>query len=127
MAQKEPGLLRASFCFVKTTLNENALLRTSVLATVLCITLACILLAFFGVTYTLDPKGPKTYSPRLFALLFLPAEFLIYDLILGNPAPRVGLKDLYLDWRFCACSGLGSKWSWPCCCPLSAQCCCLWP
>lgn len=100
MAQKEPGLLRTGFRFVKTALGENALLRTSVLATVLCITLACIALASFGVTYALDPKeAAKVYSPRLFAILFLPAEFLIFDLILGNPAPRTSLKDLYLDWR----------------------------
>jgi len=107
VAQKEPGLLKTSLTFVRQALNENALLRTSVLATVLCITLACIGLAFFGVTYTLDPKGPTTYSPRLFALLFLPAEFLLYDLILGNPAPRASLKDLYLDWRF-----LRVFWAW---------------
>ena len=100
MTQTEPGLLRTSFRFVKTALSENALLRTSVLATVLCITLACIALAFFGVTYSLNPKeAANVYSPRLFALLFLPADFLVYDLILGNPKPRTTLKNLYLDWR----------------------------
>ena len=100
MTRNEPGLLRTSFCFVKQALNEDALLRISVLATVLCITLACIALASFGATYTLAPKdGPQSYSPRLFGLLFLPAEFLIYDLILGNPRPRIALSDLYLDWR----------------------------
>ncbi|GEM_PF-1143705 len=108
MTRNEPGLLRTSLRFVKTALNENALLRTSVLATVLCITLACIALAFFGATYTLAPKdGPQTYSPRLFGLLFLPAEFLIYDIILGNPRPRIALSDLYLDWRFL-------RWFWAC-------------
>ncbi|WP_308735897.1 hypothetical protein [Humidesulfovibrio sp.] len=100
MTRKEPGLLRTSFRFVKQALNENALLRTSVLATVLVVTLTCIGLAFFGVTYSLDPKKPaEAYSPRLFGILFLPAEFLVYDLILGAPAPRTSLKDLYLDWR----------------------------
>lgn len=100
MTQNEPGLLRTSLRFVKAALSENVLLRTSVLVTVLCITLACIALASFGVTYTLDPKdGPQAYSPRLFGLLFLPAEFLLYDLILGNALPRATLKDLYLDWR----------------------------
>lgn len=100
MTRNEPGLLRTSLRFVKQALNENALLRTSVLATALCVTLACIALAAFGVTYTLNPKdGPQTYSPRLFGLLYLPAEFLIYDLILGNSKPRAALKDLYLDWR----------------------------
>lgn len=100
MARTEPGLLRTSFRFVNTALNENVLLRTSVLVTVLCITLACIALAFFGVTYTLGPEQTaKVYSPRLFGLLFLPAEFLIYDLILGNREPRATIKDLYLDWR----------------------------
>lgn len=100
MTRNEPGLLRTSLRFVKQALNEDALLRVSVLATVLCITLACIALASFGLTYTLGHKdGPQTYSPRLFGLLFLPAEFLIYDLILGNPRPRIALSDLYLDWR----------------------------
>lgn len=100
MTQNEPGLLRASFRFVRQALNENALLRTSFLGTVLCITLACIALASFGVTYTLNPKDvPQAYSPRLFGLLFLPAEFFIYDLILGNSRPRATLADLYLDWR----------------------------
>ncbi|MDR3640858.1 MAG: hypothetical protein P4L39_06000 [Humidesulfovibrio sp.] len=97
----EQGLLRTSLRFAWNALNENGLLRASVLGTILCITLFSIALAAFGVTYTLGAKGgPQAYSPRLFALLFLPAEFLIYDLILGNPAPRAALKDLYLDLRF---------------------------
>lgn len=100
MAEREPGLLRTSLRFVNTALNGNALLRTSVLATVLCITLACIALAALGVTFSLDPKQPaNAYSPRLFGLLFLPAEFLLYDLILGNSEQRATLRDLYLDWR----------------------------
>jgi len=100
VTRKEPGLLRTSYRFVKQALNENALLRTSVLGTVLVITLLCIALAAFGVTFTPNPeKAAEVYSPRLFGILFLPAEFLIYDLILGNPAPRTSLKQMYLDWR----------------------------
>lgn len=100
MAQGEPGILRTSFRFALRALNENALLRTSVLWTVLLVTLVCIALSAFGVTFTLDPKdGPQSYSPRVFGLLFLPAEFFVFDLILGNPAPRTTLASLYLDWR----------------------------
>jgi hypothetical protein len=95
------GLLRKSLRFSIAALNESSLLRVSVLVTVLCITLACIALAAFGVTYHMKGmNGPQAYSPRLFTLLFLPAEFLIYDLILGTPTPRATLKDLYLDMRF---------------------------
>jgi hypothetical protein len=100
VTQKEPGLLRTSLRFVKQALNENALLRFNVLGTVLVVTLACIALSAFGVTYSLDPKkSPEAYSPWMFGILYLPAEFLIYDLILGNPAPRTSLKQMYLDWR----------------------------
>jgi len=100
MDEPQQGLLKTSLRFVKDALNQNTMLRISVLVTVLCITLACILLASLGLTFELEKGKPQAYSPRLFALLFLPAEFLIYDLILGNPKPRATLKDLYLDMRF---------------------------
>lgn len=98
MYQKGDGLLKMSFRFVVDALNGNAILRTSVLFTVLCIILACLTLAAFASGG--DPaKGIGLLSPRMFAVLFLPAEFLIYDFILGNPQPRATLKDMYLDWR----------------------------
>jgi len=104
----EPGLLRTSLRFTWQCLGQISLLRASVLWPVLGITLLCVGLAAFGVTQHLEnPKQAGVYSPRLFAFLFLPAEFLIYDLILGNPEPRLTLKRLWLDWRFAR-----SAWAW---------------
>lgn len=108
MPHQEPGLLRTSLRFTWQGLNDVSLLRASVLWPVLGITLLCLGLAAFGVTQRLiDPEQPGFYSPRLFAFLFLPAEFLLYDLILGNPDPRLNLKRLWLDWRFAQ-----AFWAW---------------
>lgn len=98
MYQKEDGLLKLSFRFVLDALNGNALLRTHVLYTVLCVILACVAMAAFASGGD-AAKGVGLISPRMFAVLFLPAEFLIYDFILGNPQPRTSLKDMYRDWR----------------------------
>ena len=101
MPPPEQGLLKKSLGFVKNALNGNALLRASFLGTALFVTLACILLKSLDITYSLDAKGPpQPLSPRALAVLFLPAEFLIYDLILGNSQPRTTLASLYLDWRW---------------------------
>jgi len=101
MTHQEPGLLRTSLRFTWQGLNDVGLLRASVLWPILCATLACVGLAALGVTHQLeDPKAVGVYSPRLLGFLFLPAEFLIYDLILGNPDPRLTFKRLWLDWRF---------------------------
>lgn len=102
MPQSQPGLLKAGVLFTWQSLNENALLRTSVLATALGVTLLCLVLAAVGVVLPLDGErgGGGVLSPRLLAFLFLPAEFLIYDLIQGNPEPRTSLKGLYLDRRY---------------------------
>lgn len=97
--QPQPGLLKAGVLFTWQSLNENALLRKSVLGTALGVTLLCLALAGFGAVYTVEGSG-GVFSPRLFAILFLPAEFLIYDLIQGNPEPRTSLKGLYLDMRY---------------------------
>lgn len=108
MSHQEPGLLRTSLRFTWQGLNDVSLLRASVLWPVLGVTLFCLGLAAFGVTQQLtDPEQAGVYSPRLFAFLFLPAEFLLYDLILGNPDPRLTLKRLWLDWRFAR-----AVWAW---------------
>lgn len=80
-------------------LSEHRQLRVSVLGTILVLTLLCIALAAYGVTFTLPKHAPEMYSPRLFAVLFLPAEFYLYDLILTG-TPRPSLRDMYLDMRF---------------------------
>jgi len=99
--ENEPGLLKKSLRFAQAALGENSLLRTSVLGTILFVTLLSIALAAFGVTHVLEGRNnPGVYSPRLFGLLFFPAELLLYDLILGNSAPRTTLKNLYLDKRY---------------------------
>lgn len=101
MTQQQPGLLRTSLRFTWQGLNDIPLLRASVLWPVLGITVLCLGLAAFGVTQQLtNPERAEAFSPRLFAFLFLPAEFLLYDLILGNPDPRLTMKRLWLDWRF---------------------------
>lgn len=108
MPPREPGLLRASLRFSWQALRDIPLMRMTVLAPVLVSTLVCIALA------ALDfPRGLKgleetgSWSPRLFGLLFLPAEFLIYDLVQGTPDPRLTFRRLWLDWRF-----LRDLWSW---------------
>lgn len=101
MTHPQPGLLRTSLRFTWQGLNDIPLLRASVLWPVLGITLLCLGLAAFGVTQQVtNPERAEAFSPRLFAFFFLPAEFLLYDLILGNPDPRLTLKRLWLDWRF---------------------------
>lgn len=101
MTQQQPGLLRTSLRFTWQGLNDIPLLRASVLWPVLGITVLCLGLAAFGVTQQVtNPERAEAFSPRLFAFLFLPAEFLLYDLILGNPDPRLTMKRLWLDWRF---------------------------
>lgn len=102
------GLLRASLRFTWIALNDIPLLRHSVLLPVLVSTVACIALAALGVTTGLPEFGKNgVYSPRLFAFLFIPSEFLIYDLIQGNPDLRVTFPRLWLDWRF-----LRALWAW---------------
>jgi len=101
VSQQQSGLFRTSLRFTWQGLNDVGLLRASVLWPVLAATLVCVGLAAFGVTQRLeDPESSGFYSPRLLGFLFLPAEFLIYDLILGNPDPRLTFKRLWLDWRF---------------------------
>lgn len=101
MRQAREGLLGKSWRFTLKALREDSVLRTSVLATILVITLGCIGMAAFSPGAGLPPpeKPPKTFSPRLFALLFLPAEFTIYGLILGVARKRADLPGMYLDWR----------------------------
>jgi hypothetical protein len=101
VSRQQPGLLKTSLRFTWQGLNDVSLLRASILWPILAATLACVGLAAFGVTQQLeDPEAVGVYSPRLLGLLFLPAEFLIYDLVLGNPEPRLTFKRLWLDWRF---------------------------
>lgn len=100
MTQPEQGLLLKSLGFVKQALEGNALLRASFLGTVLFVTLACILLKFFDFSYAAKGSDALRYvSPRVLGIFFLPAEFLVYDLILGNSQPRTTLASLYLDRR----------------------------
>lgn len=95
----QPGLLNASVRYAWEALNTQARLRLCVLCTVLFLTLLTIALAAFGVTYALPKEPPQAYSPRLFVFLFLPAEFYVYDMILGG-SPRATLREMYLDMRF---------------------------
>jgi len=94
MAHK-PRLLDECLRGAWDALNEHAPLRRCVLGTILLLTVVCIGLAAFGV----EGSAPsfKSYSPRLFAILFLPAEFYLYDLYLGVTA-RTGTA-MYLDMR----------------------------
>ncbi|SNS10700.1 hypothetical protein SAMN04488503_2767 [Humidesulfovibrio mexicanus] len=108
MPPHEPGLLRDSLRFSWQAVRDIPLMRMTVLVPVLVSTLVCIALAELGI-----PRGLKgleeasVWSPRLFGLLFLPAEFLIYDLVQGAPDPRLTFRRLWLDWRF-----LRDLWSW---------------
>jgi hypothetical protein len=96
---KRPWLITECLRSALSALDEHRQLRVHVLGTILGLTLLCIALAAFGVTFTLPKGAPEAYSPRLFAVLFLPAEFYLYDLILtGTPRPGVG--PMYLDMRF---------------------------
>ncbi|OIN99003.1 MAG: hypothetical protein AUJ49_11975 [Desulfovibrionaceae bacterium CG1_02_65_16] len=76
-------------------LNEHAPLRRNVLGSVLFLTLLCIALAAFEIHR--GGPAPRAYSPRLLAIVFLPAEFYIFDLCLGL-APRSG-PAMYGDMR----------------------------
>jgi hypothetical protein len=96
---KRPWLISECVRSALSALNEHRQLRVNVLGTVLGLTLLCIALAAFGVTFTLPKGSPEAYSPRLFAVLFLPAEFYLYDLILTG-TPRPGQRSMYLDMRF---------------------------
>jgi hypothetical protein len=100
--------LRASLRFTWQALNDIPLLRHSVLLPVLISTVAALALASFGASPELPGSGMHgLYSPRLFAFLYIPAEFLIYDLIQGNPDLRVTFSRLWLDWRL-----LRAAWTW---------------
>lgn len=93
---RQPRLLDQCLRGAWDALNAHAPLRRCVLGTVLGLTLLCVALAAFGVTLGTGDAG-GAYSPRLFALLFLPAEFYVYDLFLGQK-PRAGLA-MYRDMR----------------------------
>ncbi len=93
---RQPRLLDQCLGGAWDALNTHAPLRHCVLGTILCLTLLCVTLAAFGVT-THVGKATEVYSPRLFGVFFLPAEFYIYDLFLGHE-PRAGLA-MYRDMR----------------------------
>jgi len=76
-------------------LNEHAPLRRCVLGITLLLTIVCISFSAFGVGSAAPSHG--AYSPRLFAILFLPAELYLYDLFLGATV-RTGAA-MFLDMR----------------------------
>ena len=92
---EKPWLLKQCLLGAWSALNENAPLRRNVLGTTLFLTLLCIGLASFGIVA--GEKMPRAYSPRLFTIAFLPAEFYIFDLCLGA-TPRTGFA-MYRDMR----------------------------
>jgi hypothetical protein len=92
---RKPSLLKACVLCAISALNEHAPLRRFVLGAVLLLSLLCVGLAAFGIR--LEGKLHMAYSPRMLALVFLPAELYLYDLCLGA-APRTGTA-MALDMR----------------------------
>lgn len=97
MTHFQKGIFRASLRSIFECLKASRLLSTSSLATVILYATVSIAISLLS-----DSEAPALQSSiftGILGFLLLPQQFIMYDLMLGNAAPRSTAGQLYLDLR----------------------------
>lgn len=97
MTHSKKGIFRASLCSVFECLKASRLLCMSSLATIIVYAAASIAISLLASSEA--PALPSSFEAEFLAFLLLPQQFIIYDVMLRNAAPRSTIRQLYLDPR----------------------------